>query len=67
MSADMIDIECEFQVETEDAICIRPDPDDKKSDVWLPKSQIEWEGQAERGEDIIVAVPEWLAEQEGLI
>jgi len=54
----------EFQTETEHAICVHASGDD--SDIWLPKSQIEWEEDAERGDLIAVSLPEWLAEEKGL-
>lgn len=46
--------------ETEEAILLDVDGDE----VWLPKSQIEFDG--ERGDYIEVEVPDWLSEQKGL-
>ena len=64
-SRDMLTIEdLEYQAETAHAICVRVEDDER--DIWLPKSQIEWDGEAERGDVIAVDMPEWLAEQEGL-
>jgi DNA-directed RNA polymerase subunit E'/Rpb7 len=36
-------------------------------DVWLPKSQIEYDENAEVDDDIEVIIPEWLADEKGLI
>ncbi len=49
-----------FLQETEDAILLEVDGDD----IWLPKSQIEYDG--ERGDYMEVEVPDWLCEQKGL-
>jgi hypothetical protein len=61
---DMIDVEdLEFLHETDSAILVECDGEE----VWLPLSQIEWDGDAERGDTITVSMPEWLAEDKGLI
>lgn len=39
-------------------VVMRPDDTDM---IWLPKSQIDWEEGAEKGERIEVGIPEWLA------
>ena len=51
-----------FAQETEDAILLKVDGDD----VWLPKSQIEYDESTERCTYMEVAVPDWLCEQKGL-
>lgn len=51
-----------FLQETEDAILLGIDGDA----VWLPKSQIEYDKDHERGEYMEVEVPDWLCEQKGL-
>ena len=51
--------EVEFIRETDAAILVLFDFDE----IWLPKSQIEWPGGAEEGDEIEVHVPEWLAEE----
>lgn len=48
--------------ETDDAILVEKDPD-----IWLPKSKIEYDETASTGDTIDVEVPEWLAEDRGLI
>jgi len=37
------------------------------TEYWLPKSQIDWIGAAEEGDEIEVSIPEWLAEDKELI
>jgi hypothetical protein len=54
-----------YQTETEKAICVREMPD--AEDVWLPKSQIDYEEGAERGDTIVVEIPDRLAEDKGLV
>lgn len=54
------DIGGTFLQETDEAILLDVDGDE----VWLPKSQIEFDG--ERGDYIEVEVPDWLCEQKGL-
>lgn len=36
-------------------------------EFWLPKSQIEWIGAADKGDELDVMVPEWLAEEKGMM
>lgn len=62
---DMIEVEdLTFVRETSAAILVQ-DPDG--SEIWLPQSQIDWPEDAERGDVITVSMPEWLAEDKGLI
>ncbi|WP_212525884.1 hypothetical protein [Actibacterium sp. MT2.3-13A] len=63
MRSDVIDIEVHLHHETAKAILVS-DSGDKDSAVWLPLSQIEIE--PENG-FIVVTMPEWLAEEKGLI
>lgn len=56
-ASDLIDIACEKRRETEKAWLIF----DGDKEVWLPKSQVE------DNEDGTFAMPEWLAEDKGLI
>lgn len=51
-----------FLQETEDAILLGIDGDE----IWLPKSQIEYDEDHERGDYMEVEVPDWLCEQKGL-
>lgn len=53
-----------FEGETELAIFVT-DPDGNK--VTLPKSEIEYEDDPEKGDEIEVEMPEWLALERGLI
>jgi hypothetical protein len=62
-------IEGKVKRETDMAILIQVDgePD---NEVWLPKSQIEWEssgGIYSIGDELEIEIPQWLAEQKGLI
>lgn len=62
---DMIDVEdLTFVRETSAAILVQ-DPDE--SEIWLPQSQIDWPEDADRSDPITVTMPEWLAEEKGLI
>ena len=55
--------------QTDKAILVSEDDPDEG--IWLPKSQIEYDENeidcADKGEEIEIGIPEWLAEQEGLI
>ena len=52
-----------FIRETDMAILVEVEGDE----FWLPKSQIDWLGCAEEGDEIEVRVPEWLAEEKELM
>ena len=56
-----VEIDCQFIEERGDAILIF----DGEDEVFLPKSQCEWD--LDEGEDGTILVEEWLANQEGLI
>lgn len=57
----MVSICGDILQETEDAILVDCDGEE----VWLPKSQIEYDG--ERGDEAVdIELPEWLAEEKGL-
>ncbi|MFU2208195.1 hypothetical protein [Solidesulfovibrio sp. C21] len=61
---DMISVEdLEFRTETNEAIIIEY----CGREITLPKSQIEWPEDATRGKLITVEMPEWLAEDRGII
>ncbi|MHC1788576.1 hypothetical protein [Solidesulfovibrio sp.] len=61
---DMIEVEdLEFRHEAGAAIIVEYDGEE----VSLPQSQIEWPEDATRGDLITVTMPEWLAEDRGLI
>lgn len=57
---DMWKIRGEIVQETEDAILLVVDGDE----YWLPKSQIAYDG--ERGDVVVVSIPDWLASEKGL-
>lgn len=63
---EMWEVRGEIVQETEDAILLVVGGDDvvDSLDYWLPKSQIEYDG--ERGDVVTVSVPDWLAEEKGL-
>jgi hypothetical protein len=54
---DLVDVPCDIQAQTEKAIQVS----DGKTVAWLPRSQIEING------DGTVTMPEWLALERGLI
>ena len=54
----------EFVTETDCAILV----EDDTGNYWLPKSQINYDGaEYEKGDEIAIDIPEWLAEDKGLI
>jgi hypothetical protein len=61
---DMIEVEdLEFRTEAGAAVIVECDG----KEISLPLSQIEWPEDATRGDLITVTMPEWLAEDRGLI
>lgn len=63
MRSDVIDLELHLHHETDRAVLVS-DTGDKADAVWLPKSQVEI---AEWGAHHMVTLPEWLAEERGLV
>lgn len=63
MKSDLVDVEVFKHAETGKAILVS-DTGDKKDAVWLPKSQVEIE---DDGKTVTVTLPEWLAQDKGLI
>lgn len=59
----LVDINVEIIHETEAAVLIS----DSRVEVWVPKSQIDNLDDVEVGEHVTITIPEWLAEQGGLI
>lgn len=55
---EIIEIACQVKHETEKAFLVF----DGDKDVWLPKTQCEWDGR-----DKVMQMPEWLAMEKGLI
>ena len=62
MKSDLIDVEVALKRETTAAILVN----DGDRDVWLPKSQIEYEETKTKG-IWTVTLPEWLAQAKDLI
>lgn len=60
---DMVEISGTVLHTTDMAILI----DAGTGEAWLPRSQIEFDAEPEKGDFIIVQVPEWLAQDKGLI
>ena len=59
-----------YQTETDDAILFLPgDWEPTEDGVWLAKSQIDYDDSVkyERGDAIVVEIPEWLAYDKELI
>jgi hypothetical protein len=63
-NSDLVDLTVQVHAETEKAIFVSDDGD-SDSAVWLPKSQIEIE--RKKGNIVEVTLPEWLAEEKGLV
>lgn len=57
MKSDLVDIEGKVRNETEKAYLFW----DGNVEVWLPKSQCEWDG------DCVMTMPEWLAVDKELV
>lgn len=64
MRSNLIDLTVQLLHETDRAVRVTNSTPDKG--VWLPKTQIEIEP-ADKGGLHIVTLPEWLAEEKGLI
>ena len=64
MKSDLIDLEMLLHHETEKAILVSDDGDEKKA-VWIPKSGCEFE--RKDGSFVTVTMPEWRALDKGLI
>jgi hypothetical protein len=60
-ASNLVDIAVEFRHETTKAILVH----DGAKEVWLPKSQVEYEHSGKGG--VIVTMPEWLAKDKRLI
>lgn len=63
MSAEKEPFAVEFRHETEMAILVF----DGDEEIWLPKSQIEYDEDAYFGDTIEVLIPEWLALEKRMI
>jgi hypothetical protein len=63
--SDILTFSLYMEAETDLAIGVTPLPDGKGM-VWLPKSQIEYDGTSTIGERVDVQLPRWLADAKGL-
>jgi hypothetical protein len=64
---DRIEISVTLHADPPSALAILVSDDGNESSaVWLPRSQIEYDG-GDEGDIITVELPEWLAEAKGLI
>lgn len=62
----MPDLELHVHRTTSQAVLVSDDGDRKRA-VWLALSRIEYDGDLEPGEIKVFEVPEWIAEEKGLI
>lgn len=65
--ARLCDLTLYFRRETAAAICISKTDEFNSPQIWLPKSQIEYEFDRGSSTIVIVTLPEWLAREKGLI
>ena len=65
MRSDLTDIEVIFQTETERAVCVRDA--EGGTDVWIPKSLCEVEGDRLRGRTVTLTASERLLTEKGLV
>lgn len=64
--SDMVEVTVTVRLETERALCVS----DGGREQWLPKSQIASaieDGDYQRGQEVTIMLPEWLAFKKGLI
>ena len=61
-----VTLELHLHAATDRAIYVSDDGEEDNA-VWLPRSQIDVDENAEIGETTSIEVPEWLAKREGLI
>ena len=64
--SEKIEIAVEIHYITDRAYLVS-DTGDEDDAVWIPKSQVEPMTPPEIGEEVIFEIPEWLAEDKGLI
>lgn len=59
-----IEVTCEFVHQTAKGLLVKVGDDE----VWLPKSQLELvSGTDEKGSELVLLVPDWLAQDKGLV
>lgn len=65
--SDLVDLSVEYLHHTDKAVLVK----EGKNEVWLPLSQCETEpsdlDSLERGDEVEVTCPEWLAKDKGLL
>lgn len=66
MRSDLIDIEMMIHAETEKAVRVSDDGD-RENAVWLAKKHVEFERDIEIGRRQTLTMPQWLAEEKGLV
>jgi len=64
MKSDLIDISVFLHHETKGAVLVSDDGELQKA-KWIPKSQCEVEGQS--GGNLILTLPEWMADEKELV
>jgi hypothetical protein len=62
--SDIVDVQVVFLGETDNAFRVE---DDEEHILWLPKSHVETTDDLVSGSVITVSMPEWLAEEKGLV
>lgn len=63
--SELVDVDCYLRHETDRAICVSLDGD-RKGEVWLPKSEVEFE-KTGVANVVCVTMPEWLAIRSELV
>lgn len=68
MRSDLVDLLL-FEHHRTDAAVLVSDDGEEKSAVWIPLSQVEIESKPGKpgGREVIVTIPQWLAESRGLV
>ena len=65
MKSELIDLDVHLIAETEKAILVNLDENEKDDGVWIPKSQIEINKRQKI--TVNITMPEWLAIKKGLV
>lgn len=61
------DYDLTFKMETPAAFCFEEEAADDVFVIWLPKSQVEAPSGMQGGKVYTVTIPNWLAEEKGLL
>ena len=60
---DSVTFDCTYVSETDRAVLVNVEDEE----IWLPKSQVDDLGDNnERGDELTLSIPEWLADQHGI-